>query len=645
MEFRQLIYFTRACDYGSVAAAAAHLGTVQSNVSMQISQLEHEFGADLCKRTSTRLAPTRAGERLYQLSQRLIAEIEFASRYMRSPLKEQPYRIAVAAMMAPRGSPMAEVLREVARMVGRQQPHVHVRPVDFLAGSVSSDNEIGAVIEGNADCATFDPNEVPDRWALLSRRGQTSLTGREMTLAELRHAAAGLKILMPEMPPGITELGKAFAGAAGIDLSQEDLSIQDIESSHFGSSQAVLLPFACMPGFASQQRFEVSFTVRTPHDPVWRVTSVGSADARLAQAIAETFSRIMRERLPGVHNASKTSAPASAAANRLDDNSYLLSLRELRSFQAVFDRGNISRAAAEVGISQPAISNTIKKLEQALGHSLFIRTAHGVMPTEAGMVLHGFSDPLLLDLGETRRQVRDLGQKGLASIRIGILPVVDDESLLAVTISDAISEWTTCSVNCELRLMEGFNSLLRRWTVEELLDFAVVDTEARQSGLIVTPLSRDAMVVVTGPERGVLPPGPVKASKVPGLNLVLPSERHGLRGIIQKAFNEAGLVIEPKLEIDSMAMTLNLVKMGNWATVLPISSIYQRAVSKELQINIISDPGVTRSLSLIRRAGSNPSTNAQRFADILASRMRDASYSIEDFREASSSKFMAPLTE
>jgi DNA-binding transcriptional LysR family regulator len=153
------------------------------------------------------------------------------------------------------------------------------------------------------------------------------------------------------------------------------------------------------------------------------------------------------------------------------------------------------------------------------------------------------------------------------------------------------------------------------------------------------------MVVVTGPERGVLPPGPVKASKVPGLNLVLPSERHGLRGIIQKAFNEAGLVIEPKLEIDSMAMTLNLVKMGNWATVLPISSIYQRAVSKELQINIISDPGVTRSLSLIRRAGSNPSTNAQRFADILASRMRDASYSIEDFREASSSKFMAPLTE
>jgi LysR family nitrogen assimilation transcriptional regulator len=583
---------------------------------------------------------------LYQLSQRLVAEIEFASRYMRSPLKEQPYRIAVAAMMAPRGSPMAEVLREVARVVGEQQPHVNVRPVDFLAGSVSSDNEIGAVIEGNAHCATFDPNEVPDRWALLSRRGQTSLTGHEMTLAELRHAAAGLRILMPEMPPGITELGTAFAGAAGIDLAQEDLSIQDIESSHFGSSQAVLLPFACMPGIASQQRFEVSFTVRTSHDPIWRVTSVGSADVRLVQAIAETFSRIMRERLPRAHNASsKVPAPASAAENRPDDNGYLLSLRELRSFQAVFERGNISRAAAEVGISQPAVSNTVKKLEQALGHSLFIRTAHGVMPTEAGMVLHGFSDPLLLDLGETRRQIRDLGQKSQASIRIGILPVVDDESLLAVTISDAISEWTMCSVNCELRLMEGFNSLLRRWTVEELLDFAVVDTEARQSGLIVTPLSRDAMVVVTSPELGLLPPGPVKASKVPSLNLVLPSERHGLRCIIQKAFNEAGLAIEPKLEIDSMAMTLNLIKMGNWATVLPISSIYQRAVSKELQINVISDPSVTRSLSLIRRAGSNPSTNAQRFADILASRMRDTSYSIEDFREASSSKFMAPLTE
>jgi DNA-binding transcriptional LysR family regulator len=643
VEFRQLIYFLRACDYGSVAAAAAHLGTVQSNVSMQISQLEHEFGADLCRRTSTRLVPTRAGERLYQLSQRLIAEIEFASRYMRSPLSEQPYPIAVAAMMAPRGSPMAEVLREVAQAIGEQQPNVNLRLVDFLAGSVSSDNEIGAVIEGNARCATFDPNEVPDRWALLSRRGQTSLAGDEMTLAELRHAAAGLRILMPEMPPGITELGKAFAAAARIDLAQEDISIQDIETSRFDSSQAILLPYACMPGFAAQQRFEVSFTVRTPHDPVWRVTAVQSADVRLAQAIAETFSIVMQKRLPGAGHASE--APTGAAAGRPDDKGYLLSLRELRSFQAVFERGNISRAAAEIGISQPAISNTVKKLEQALGHGLFVRTAHGVVPTDAGVVLHGISEPLLLDLGEARRQIRDLGEKGMSSIRIGILPVVDDESLLAVTISDAISEWTACSVNCELRLMEGFNSLLRRWTVDELLDFAVVDTEARQSGLIVTPLSRDAMVVVTSPKLGVLPPGPVKASDVPGLNLVLPSERHGLRGIIQKAFSEAGIAIEPKLEIDSMAMTLNLVKIGNWATVLPISSIYRRALSNELQVNVISDPNVTRGLSLIRRAGANPSTNAQRFADILAGRMRDASYSIEDLGEAASSKFMAPLTE
>ncbi|WP_426437021.1 LysR family transcriptional regulator [Bradyrhizobium genosp. P] len=655
MEFRQFSYFLRACDYGSIAAAAERIGTVQSNVSMQISQLEHELGADLCKRSSAGLVPTLAGEHFYRLAQGLTAEMEFVSRYVRSSLQDEALRIALAAPMAPRGSLMAEALQAVARLLGKSHPHVKLRLIDFLGGPVTTNDEIRAVAEARADRDIFDTLDVRDRWGFVTRRGETTLPEGLLSLSKISSFAKQLKVVMPKLPPTIAALGEDFAKSAGIALAQEDLGIAELERTSSSSSNAVLLPLSCMPGFSVQQRFQIAYADCHPSDPIWRIESVGNADRRIIGVIAEVFSDVLRALLP--RSGKSTESPRSGAKHHIaklrheneKEAKDQLTFRELRVFDAAYDRGNISRAAADIGVSQPALSNTLRKLEQGVGHKLFVRTAHGIMPTERAVLLRRLCEPILSDLAEARRQIRDLGRQGAAPIRIGILPVLDDESLLAVTIADAISEWNRLSTGSELRLTEGFSTSLRRWTVQEMLDFAIVDTDVRQSGLLVTPLSRDAMVVVTNPRLHVLPLGPVRASDVLRLKLVLPSARHGLREIIQRAFSEAGLSLAPKLEIDSMAMTLNLVKADDWATVLPVSAIYKRAQANELQVNVIKEPSVERSLSLIRRTSSRPSANVTRFIDILTKRIHDGGRSMQDLAKGpgsrQSSKVIAPLTE
>lgn len=202
--------------------------------------------------------------------------------------------------------------------------------------------------------------------------------------------------------------------------------------------------------------------------------------------------------------------------------------------------------------------------------------------------------------------------------------MLDDESLLAVTVAETIHEWSALSTGRELRLTEAYGASLRRLTVQELLDFTVDDDDARQSGLLVTPLARDSIVVVSNPHLRVLPPGPVQASDVPGLRLVLPSERHGLRSVIRRAFAEAGMTVVPRLERDSMPMTLNLIKMDSWATLLPVSAVSTRARAGELQVDLITGPAIECGLSLVRRSGSKQSVHAQRFIGILAARIRQA---------------------
>ena len=83
-------------------------------------------------------------------------------------------------------------------------------------------------------------------------------------------------------------------------------------------------------------------------------------------------------------------------------------LTQYRIFYAVARAGNISRAAKELFISQPAISKSISKLEESLGMALFIRNSRGVSLTAEGQVLLA---------GENKNSYLDMGRKDAANWR------------------------------------------------------------------------------------------------------------------------------------------------------------------------------------------------------------------------------------
>ena len=71
----------------------------------------------------------------------------------------------------------------------------------------------------------------------------------------------------------------------------------------------------------------------------------------------------------------------------MDATAFDLNLRHLRALGSIVERGNMSAAAEMVGLSQPALTQGLAKLERQLAVSLFDRHASGVLPTDAGRVL------------------------------------------------------------------------------------------------------------------------------------------------------------------------------------------------------------------------------------------------------------------
>lgn len=96
-----------------------------------------------------------------------------------------------------------------------------------------------------------------------------------------------------------------------------------------------------------------------------------------------------------------------------------MELRHLRYFVAVAEELNFSRAAERIYLSQPALSQQIRKLEEELEIALFHRTKHRVELTEAGQVLLKGARQVLVQVEQTTRAAREAGGAGSSRLRVG----------------------------------------------------------------------------------------------------------------------------------------------------------------------------------------------------------------------------------
>src|SRR5690606_27835075 len=97
-------------------------------------------------------------------------------------------------------------------------------------------------------------------------------------------------------------------------------------------------------------------------------------------------------------------------------------IRQLKYFEALIRNKQFTKAAKELYISQPSLSNLIKSLEKKLGTSLIERSnRRQVNPTEAGLILYRHACRILKDLNNVSKEMEEVKNVGASSITIGII--------------------------------------------------------------------------------------------------------------------------------------------------------------------------------------------------------------------------------
>lgn len=245
-----------------------------------------------------------------------------------------------------------------------------------------------------------------------------------------------------------------------------------------------------------------------------------------------------------------------------------MDVRFLEYFLRVAELGSINRAAADLHLSQPALSRHVAALEDEMGTKLFVRTQGGVNLTESGKLLSDRARPLLRQFTILKEQV---GEKAAGQLAIGIPP-----SWQRVFTSEFAARMVEQFPGITLRVYEGVSNVLRDYMLAGLLDLGIVPFDSSPaSGYRQTSLVREPLILVGSPGEGLNSEEPAPISRLDGVKLVLPGRPNVLRGLVEHSLARKGMTFKLAVETDTLTLCLDMALQGVGLTVVPACALYE----------------------------------------------------------------------
>lgn len=293
-----------------------------------------------------------------------------------------------------------------------------------------------------------------------------------------------------------------------------------------------------------------------------------------------------------------------------------IKLQNLRFFVAVYEERSISAAARKVHATQSGVSMQVRDLEDQLGLTLFDRISTGVVPTKAGDQIYRRAVRIMREVGRLDEEAIALSDQLTGEVRVGIMP-----TFARAILAPVLAHFTADNPLVEVKVTEGYSAVLMQMILAGDLDLAILPDGVIPGGLRSTYLDTDLeLLACARPIEGVQ--GSVDLANVPPLRLVLPGPGNARRAKIDQHLGNYSNAVHSILEMDSMMTTLDIVRRGDWASILPGCLCLPDLDDPEIHLYPIERPKMTVDYLLIEPAAKATPVAAQLFAESLCKEIR-----------------------
>ena len=253
----------------------------------------------------------------------------------------------------------------------------------------------------------------------------------------------------------------------------------------------------------------------------------------------------------------------------------------LRAFVAVARLGAVGRAARLLGRTQPSVSARLADLERQWGTRLFRRAPRGMLLTPEGARLLPAAEAVLRDLEELDRAA-GVGVASTYEIRVGA-----GDALGRRTLPRAVAALLRGDPRLDVRIREGpAPRLLEALRLGEIdLALVVHDPIRSEPGIELEPFLESPIELLATEQELPSSKSPLPLRKLPGHRLVVLQPGSGFRRHLELAFNRAGILFRPAVEVGNLSLVRRFVAAG--LGVAPVPAI---AFSPRRQAGITRRP-------------------------------------------------------
>jgi DNA-binding transcriptional LysR family regulator len=297
-----------------------------------------------------------------------------------------------------------------------------------------------------------------------------------------------------------------------------------------------------------------------------------------------------------------------------------VNLNHLRVFASVANAGNLTRAAHNLRVSQPAVSKQLADLEADVGTQLFDRLPRGVRLTAAGQVLYAHAERILRAEQAATSELEQLRNLGQGRLSIGASTTIG--SYLVPSLFGALHQRHP---GVQLDLQIANSAAISAAVLDNRIDLGLTEglapTDA--AALSAQTIAHDEMVVIAAPKHPALARAPMTARKLLDLPLLMREPGSGTREVIEAALLAKGLRADPAMSLGGTEALKNAVLHGLGIAIVSRLTVEHELRSVRLAELVVSDLRIRRELQLLLLKGKRTSPAANAFVELLLQRQRD----------------------
>ncbi len=286
-------------------------------------------------------------------------------------------------------------------------------------------------------------------------------------------------------------------------------------------------------------------------------------------------------------------------------------LETLKIFRDLVETHSFSRAASGNFITQSAVSQRIRKLEEELGKTLVIRNRRLEL-TEAGRILYGVAKDVLARYEAGISALRSLETAVTGRVKLATVPSIGLHRL-PPCIKTFIRRYPRAGVDVEYRTFRE----IYRDILDASVDLGVVASPLRHPQTVVVPLRAEELVVIAPRRHGLSRMRRVDPSKLEGEAFVAFDESSPTGRIVERYLRRVGVSVRVVQRLDNVETMKRAVEVGTGIAIVPRCSVSREVEEGTLGAAALGEHGLERPLGLIYRKGSALNSAAQKLIELL----------------------------